>query len=144
LSVDIWWSLYYGACALLWVGLTGLAVWSFQPSLAAWFAVHPRARAWLLGLERLPEDAPRVLRTFYLYLAGGWTWLLVWSWWLLPWFKLQFYRSAATAQAYRVARISMLVLVAATAVFGFFCIGKAIQVWRRDLYAPSLKPGAGN
>jgi hypothetical protein len=139
--VDIWWSLYYGACALLWAGLTTLAVWSLRPSLAAWYGSHPRARAWLVGVERLPAQAPRALRAFYLYLAGGWTWLLVWSWWLLPWFKLVFYRSAGTARAYQVARTSLLVMVVATAVFGFFCIGKAVQIWRRDLYLPSLRPG---
>jgi hypothetical protein len=139
--VDIWWALYYGVCGLLWVGLTSLAVWSLRPSLAAWYAVHPRALAWLVGLERLPPRAPQTLRTFYLYLAGGWTWLLVWSWWLLPWFKVRIYRGAATAHAYQIARTSVLILVVATAVFGFYCIGKAIQIWRRDLYVPSLRPG---
>ncbi len=141
--MDIWWGLYYGVCVVLWVGLTALAVWSLWPSLAAWYASHPRALAWLLGLERLPPDAAGVLRKFYLYLDGGWTWLLVWSWWLLPWFKARFYRGAGTVQAYQMARTSTLVLMIATAVFGFYFIGRALIVWRRELYLRQAPPQGG-
>ncbi len=132
--MEIGWVLYTVACAVLWVGLAVLTVWSLRPSLAEWLRAHPRAGIWLLGVDRLPEDAPRVLRRFYLYLTGGWTWLLVWSWWLLPWFKTRFYHGAATLQTYQMARTATVVLMIATAGFGFYGIAKAIMIWRRDLY----------
>lgn len=132
--MEIGWVLYYTACAVLWIGLAVLTAWSLRPSLAAWLTAHPRAMAWLLGLDRLPEDAPRVLRRFYLHLTGGWTWLLVWAWWLLPWFKTRFYRGAATLQSYQMARTATVVMLIATAVFGFYGIAKAILIWQRELH----------
>jgi len=132
--VSLGWVLYYVASVILWLGLTILAVGALFPGFVRWLSAHPQGMVLLLGVNRLPENAERILRRFYLYLDIGWTWLLVWSWWLMPWFKNFFYHNVNSERAFQVARYSTLIVLVAYSVFGFFCIGRAISIWFKQIY----------
>lgn len=129
------WIVYWVVAVLLWLFLTVMAVWSLFPGLARWLAARPRAQVFLLGINQMPDEPEKTLRRFYLYLDIGWTWLLLWSWWLMPWLKTWFYRGVASEKAYQLARVSTLVVLVAYSAFGFFCIGRAISLWFRRIYA---------
>ena len=88
----------------------------------------------LLGIDRLPLNPIRTLRRFYLFLSGGWIWLLVWSWGLMPLLKNVFYRNLPSLKAYQTARLATLILLIAYSAFGFFCIGKALNIWFKEIY----------
>jgi|GEM_PF-6258047 len=132
---------YLAACGLLWLFLTALWVGSLQPGFPGWLASHPRLMVALLGTDRMPAKPSRTLTRFYFFLAGGWTWILAWSWWLGPLIKEQFFRDVTTTKAYEIARISTIIVVAAYAATGFFAIGKAVSIWFKEIYAPSPNPG---
>jgi hypothetical protein len=135
LNMDLAAAAYYGVSVALWVFLTGLAVLAWLPDFPARLERHPRAMLVLLGVNRLQPDARPQLRKFYSYLAGGWTWILVWSWWLMPLCKQKFYPAAHSLKAFQLARTSMMILMISYAAFGFFCIGKAIQIWMKKIYS---------
>jgi len=132
--VDVIWILYYVACAVLWVFLTGMAVLAFIPAFPDWLRAHRRVTLWLLGIDQLPAEPAPILRRFYVFLAGGWTWLLVWSWWLMPAVKDVFYRSIHSTRSYHIARTATFVVLLAYVVFGFYCIGRAIYIWMKKIY----------
>lgn len=130
----MWNWVYYGASIFLAVLLAALGLVSLHPGFADWLGTHPRAMVLLLGIDELPPKAVRTLRRFYLYLSGGWVWLLAWSWWLMPILKNIFYRHVPSLKAYQTARLATLVLLLAYSAFGFFCIGKAINIWFKEIY----------
>ena len=125
---------YYGISVLLWVLLAALGLSSLHPRFADWLREHPRALLLLLGINQLPLQPARTLRRFYLLLSGGWTWLLVWYWWLMPLLKNNFYRNVSTLKAYQTARLATLILLVAYSAFGFYCIGKALNLWLKEIY----------
>jgi hypothetical protein len=132
--------LYYTACVVLWLGLTALALLALRPGFSAWLEARPGVRVWLLGTDRMPDRPVRTLRRFYWFLDGGWTWLLVWSWWLMPALKNYFFRSATQPAALQTARLSSIIVVLAYAATGFFAIGRGITIWYREIYAPLPRP----
>jgi hypothetical protein len=125
---------YYGISVFLWVLLAALGFGSLHPRFAAWLAAHPRTQLWLLGIDRLPAKPVLTLRRFYLFLSGGWTWLLLWSWWLMPLLKNSFYRNVPSLKAYQTARLATLILLVSYSAFGFYCIGKALNIWFKEIY----------
>lgn len=134
---------YYVASVLLWLFLAFFAVWAWRPSLAEWLTAHPRARLLLLGTDRMPENARSTLFKFYGYLALGWTWLLAWSWWLMPASRNYFFSRVDSERAFQAARISTLVVLTAYTVFGFYCIGRALSLWWKKIYGPAGNSGRG-
>lgn len=128
--------LYYAACVVLWLGLTALALLVLRPGFIAWLEARPGLRVWLLGTDRMPDKPAHTLRRFYWFLDGGWTWLLVWSWWLMPALRDHFFRSATQPAALQTARLSSIIVVLAYAATGFFAIGRGITIWYREIYAP--------
>ncbi len=130
---------YYIACMIIWLGLTGAAAAALRPGFPEWLEAHPRVMLYLLGINRLPLNPSRTLKRFYLFLAGGWTWILVWSWWWMPLLKDYFFRSTPTPIAFRIARISTLIVVGAYAAVGFFAIGRSLTIWFKDIYNSPLR-----
>lgn len=128
--------LYYTACAVLWLGLTSLALLVLRPGFITWLEARPGLRVWLLGTDRMPDRPARTLRRFYWFLDGGWTWLLVWSWWLMPALRDYFFRSATQPAALQTARLSGIIVMLSYAAAGFFAIGRGITIWYREIYAP--------
>jgi hypothetical protein len=126
--------LYYGASVFLAVLLVVLGLASLHPRFADWLGDRPKVMILLLGINLLPLKPVRTLRRFYLFLSGGWIWLLVWSWWLMPWLKNLFYHNVPSLKAYQMARISTLILLVAYSAFGFYCIGKALNIWYKEIY----------
>jgi hypothetical protein len=136
-----WWDgLYLGLSLLLWVVLFGLGSCSLHPEFAGWLQQHPKVMTLLLGINQLPLKPVRTLRRFYLFLASGWTWLLVWSWWIMPALKNSFYHNLNSLKSFQMARISMLIILIAYSAFGFYCVGKALNIWFKEIYN---RPGAG-
>jgi hypothetical protein len=131
---------YYAACAVLWALLAALWVASRQEGFPAWLEAHPKAMLALLGVSQLPKNALRTLRRFYFYLSGGWTWILVWSWWLGPWVKVYFFRSVTTSKGYDIARMSTMIVIASYAAAGFYAIGRGITIWFKEIYLGIEKP----
>lgn len=136
-----WMIAYYSAAVLLWVFLAVMAVGTLRPGFTAWLQAHPRVRLNLLGTNQLPKNPERVLRRFYLFLAGGWTWILVWAWWLMPAIRAWFFKRVTTGKGYETAKIATLIVLAAYAVTGFYAIGKAVSIWFREIYAPESASG---
>ncbi|MCK5243237.1 hypothetical protein KAR34_12385 [bacterium] len=131
--------LYYLACAFLWSGLMSLVVMAWRPGFPEWLTAHPKVMVLLLGTDQLPRRPVLTLRRFYLFLTCGFTWLLVWSWWLMPVIKDFFFRSTPTPTAWQVARISSIIVVLGYAAVGFYGIGKAITIWFKEIYSPTVK-----
>ncbi|MBN1594871.1 hypothetical protein JW933_02990 [candidate division FCPU426 bacterium] len=131
--------LYYLACGLVWLGLTILASMAVRQGFPEWLRSHPKTMVCLLGTNRMPAKPVRTLRRFYLFLCGGFTWLLVWSWWIMPPVKNFFFKSIPTPVAFKIARISTLVVVIAYAAAGFFAIGRAVTIWFKEIYRPALE-----
>lgn len=130
-------SLYYGLSVLLWVILFALGMCSLHQQFATWLQLHPKVMLWILGINRLPTKPVRTLRRFYLFLASGWTWLLVWSWWIMPVLKNYYYYNLNSLKSYQIARISLMIILAAYSAFGFFCIGKSLSIWFKEIYRRS-------
>ena len=124
---------YRAASILLWIVLVVPAVLAWRRSFIRRVEAEPRLRLWLLGTTHPLADAGRTLRRMYGHLAVGWTWILASSWWFLPWAKAYLYGRADTPSAYHAARLSVLVLLAGQAIFGFYCIGRAAFLWRKDV-----------
>ncbi len=135
--------LYYAACIILWLGLTALAIMAGRRDFPLFLAARPRLMVLLLGTNRMPSRPLRTLRRFYWFLDGGWTWLLVWSWWLMPWVRDFFYRSTPNPTAFHIARISSIIIVLLYAIVGFFAIGRAITIWFREIYNPARPKTSG-
>jgi len=127
--------IYYFACVFLWAGLIILAVMAIRPGFPEWLRAHPQIMVLLLGTNQMPAKPVRTLRRFYLFLTGGWTWLLVWSWWLMPAIRDFFFRSTPNPTAFQIARISSIIVILAYAGVGFFAIGRAITIWFREIYS---------
>lgn len=128
---------YFVACSLIWMGLMVLVWFAFRTNFAQWLTNHRKAFFYLLGVQKLPNQPEKTLKRFYGFLAGGWTWILLWSWWFMPELKDYFFQSVETALAYKIARWSTLIVVAGYAAVGFFAIGKAITIWFKEIYAPT-------
>lgn len=140
---SFWIVFYYNAAATLCLGLITLAGLSFWPGFPAWLEKHPKVMLALLGINVLPLRPARTLKRFYLFLAGGLVWLLAWSWWLMPWLKRMFFHAVNSSRAYEYARISTLIVMAAYSALGFFCIGRAIFIWLKEIYnRPDLASGS--
>jgi hypothetical protein len=125
---------YYGVSIALAALLAVLGLASLHPRFADWLGARPRVMILLLGINQLPLKPVRTLRRFYLFLSGGWLWLLAWSWWLMPWLKNLFYRNVPSLKAYQVARTATLILLVAYSAFGFYAIGKALNIWFKEIY----------
>ncbi len=126
--------IYYGLCVGLWVVLAGLGIASLIPGFAAWLGQRPKMMILFLGIDRMPEKPVSTLRRMYVYLALGWSWLMSWSWWIMPALKNVIYHDVASLKAMHIARISMLILLVTYSVFGFFCISKALKIWFKEIY----------
>ncbi|MEW6516352.1 MAG: hypothetical protein AB1439_05535 [candidate division FCPU426 bacterium] len=126
--------LYYAACLALWLGLTVMALLVLRRDFIAWLEARPGLRVWLLGTDRMPPA--RTIQRFYWFLDGGWTWILVWSWWLMPALREYFFRSATQPAALQTARLSSIIVVLSYAATGFFAIGRGITIWYREIYSP--------
>ena len=124
--------IYYLACVLLWLGLTILALLSLSNRFYDYLTRHPKFTLYLLGINIVPAVAD--LKKFYLFLAGGWTWLLVWSWWLMPWLKEYFFKTVSNPPTLQIARISSLVVIVSYTGVGFFFIGKSLTIWFKKIY----------
>jgi uncharacterized membrane protein SirB2 len=130
---------YYVACGLLFSGLMTMVIMSIRPGFPEWLTQHSKLMMVLLGTNQLPKRPVRTLRRFYIFLTAGFTWLLVWSWWLMPLVKDFFFKSTPTPAAWQVARISSIIVVLAYAAAGFYWIGKAITIWFKEIYSPVIK-----
>lgn len=130
--------LYFGFSGLLWSFLTIMVVLIWRNDFVNWLAQHEQARFYLLGVEKLPDQAKALLRKFYTYLFAGWTWILLWAWWIMPQLKDYFFRSVNNEVTLKVARISTLIVIISYAAVGFFAIAKAITLWYRKIYRPTL------
>lgn len=126
---------YTIASALLWLFLATLGVAAWRPGFVEWLQGHPRLQMVLLGIDRLPSDPVRVLKRFYGFLAAGWTWILLWSWFLMPLLRTWFFRGVNGPRSFQLAQIATLIVVVAYAATGFFSIGKAVSIWYREIYA---------
>ncbi len=137
--MSLWDGLYYGISILIWLYLAVLVVLVWRPAFVDWLQGSAKGMYYLLGVSRLPDHPTSLLKRFFGYLAGGWTWLLVWSWWLMPQLKLYFYKSISNEMSFKVARISTMVVLLAYGGVGFFAIAKAITIWYKKIYQPHLQ-----
>ncbi|MCD4814139.1 hypothetical protein K8S19_10665 [bacterium] len=126
--------LYYSASILLWVFLAVMAWAALRSGFPKWLREHEQAMLVLLGTNQMPANPEKTLRRFYLFLGGGWTWLLIWSWWLMPVVKDFFFREVSNPAALQISRISSGIVLFAYAGVGFFWIGKAVTIWFKEIY----------
>lgn len=132
--MDIGKLLYYSASILLWLFLALMAWASLQPGFVAWLRRNEKWMIVLLGTNQMPQKPEKTLKRFYLFLVGGWTWLLAWSWWLMPVIKTFFFREINNPTALRISRLSSMIVLLAYAGVGFFCIAKAVTIWFKEIY----------
>lgn len=131
--------IYYLASCWLWLGLTVLVIFALRPGFPEWLRKHPAAMVKLLGTDRMPDQPGRTLRRFYLFLYSGFTWLLAWSWWVMPAVKKYLYQAVTSEQTYQIARYSTLGVYALYAAVGFFAIARGIMLWFKKIYGPAAE-----
>lgn len=130
--------IYYGLSILLWLFLITMLILIWRDDFWFWLTTNRQAGFYLLGVEKLSENSKPLARKFYSYLAAGWTWILIWAWWLMPMLKAYFFKSISNELTLKVARISTLIVVISYAAVGFFAIAKALTIWYRNIYSPTL------
>jgi hypothetical protein len=131
---------YYMVTFLLTLLLGSLASAAAWPGFPQWLTQHPRLMLALLGINLLPPDPVKTLRRFYWFLAGGWAWILVWTWWVMPSLREYFFSTAHSGQTMEMARWSTQLIMGAYAAVGFFAIGRSLIIWYREIYNRADRP----
>ncbi len=142
--MSFWDGFYYGISILIWLYLAVMVVLVWRTAFVDWLKGSAKGMYYLLGVGKLPDAPTSLLKRFFGYLWGGWTWILLWSWWLMPLLKKYFFKFISNEMSFKIAQISTLIVVIAYGAAGFFAIAKAIILWYKKIYQPYLQQSSVN